>query len=323
MGTVTENYETAAGVLKFVAEQVGKYYFGPIGESYATFVTGQNTLVASFADLMAKMKAGTAKPEDFAEVGNEMSTLLVAFGRLAGKVDRRIETIVSVIDGALFVWNLRDKVGYKDGDITTYLLDNLVFSGDGYDSLFDPNNPNDGTNGPSQDGREAALEPAGLGRVDPLAFDLGGFHGIDTTGSGNRIVFDHNADGVKNGTGWLREYDAWLALDKDGNGTIDNGPELFGDNTIKSNGESAQNGFDALADWDVNADGIIDAQDEIFTELRLWRDLNQDGISQSEELLTLSDLNIASINLQNTKNNTNLNGTGNVQTLAANLFILF
>jgi hypothetical protein len=51
--------------------------------------------------------------------------------------------------------------------------------------------------------------------------------------------------------------------------------------------------------------------------------LNQDGISQSEELLTLSDLNIASINLQNTKNNTNLNGTGNVQTLAANLFILF
>ncbi len=162
-----------------------------------------------------------------------------------------------------------------------------------------------------------------IARMDPLAFDLGGFHGIDTTGKNNGVLFDHNADGVKNGTGWVREYDAWLALDKDGNGTIDNGRELFGDNTIKSNGERAQNGFDALADWDVNEDGVIDAQDEIFTELRLWRDANQDGISQSEELLTLSDLNIASINLQNKKENINLDGTGNVQTLAANLFILF
>jgi hypothetical protein len=57
-----------------------------------------------------------------------------------------------------------------------------------------------------------------------------------------------------------------------------------------------------LADFDLNEDGVIDAQDEIFANLRLWRDANQDGISQSEELLTLSDLNIASINLQNTKN---------------------
>jgi hypothetical protein len=315
MGTVTENYETAAGVLKFVAEQVGKYYFGPIGESYATFVTGQNTLVASFADLMAKMKAGTAKPEDFAEVGNEMSTLLVAFGRLAGKVDRRIETIVLVIDGALFVWNLRDKVGYKDGDITTYLLDNLVFSGDGYDALgLD-------VNGIHLDFAKKATQ--GSVRVDPLAFDLGGFHGIDTTGKDNGVLFDHNADGVKNGTGWVREYDAWLVLDKDGNGSIDSGRELFGVDTIKRDGHFAQNGFDALADWDLNADGVIDAQDEIFTELRLWRDLNQDGISQSEELLTLSDLNILSINLKNKKDNTNWSFTSNVQPLAANLFILF
>jgi hypothetical protein len=147
--------------------------------------------------------------------------------------------------------------------------------------------------------------------------------GIETTGRGNRIVFDHNADGVKNGTGWVNADDGLLVLDRDGNGTIDSGRELFGDNTIKSNGERAKNGFDALADFDLNADGKIDALDDVFANLRIWRDLNQDGISQSEELLTLSDLNIASINLQNTKNNTNLNGTGNVQTLAANLFILF
>jgi hypothetical protein len=147
--------------------------------------------------------------------------------------------------------------------------------------------------------------------------------GIETTGLDNRIVFDHNADGVRNGTGWVNADDGLLVLDKDGNGSIDSGRELFGVDTIKSNGQRAQNGFDALADWDLNADGKIDALDEVFANLQIWRDLNQDGISQSEELLTLSDLNIASINLQNTKNNTNLNNTGNVQPLAANLFILF
>jgi hypothetical protein len=57
--------------------------------------------------------------------------------------------------------------------------------------------------------------------------------------------------------------------------------------------------------------------------LRIWRDFNQDGISQSEELLTLSDLNILSINLKNKKDNTNWSFTSNVQPLAANLFILF
>jgi hypothetical protein len=56
--------------------------------------------------------------------------------------------------------------------------------------------------------------------------------------------------------------------------------------------------------------------------LRIWRDFNQDGISQSEELLTLSDLNILSINLKN-KKDTNWSFTSNAQTLAANLFILF
>jgi hypothetical protein len=169
----------------------------------------------------------------------------------------------------------------------------------------DPNNPNlpycpkpnDGSNGPSQDGREAALEAAGLGRVDPLAFDLGGFHGIDTTGKNNGVLFDHNADGVKNGTGWVREYDAWLALDKDGNGTIDSGRELFGVDTIKRNGKRAKDGFDALADFDLNTDGKIDALDNVFANLRIWRDLNQDGISQSNELFGLNDFGIASINV--------------------------
>lgn len=86
-----------------------------------------------------------------------------------------------------------------------------------------------------------------------------------------------------------------------GNGTIDNGRELFGDATMKSNGQLATDGFDALADLDSNADGQISAADSAFSSLRLWRDLNQDGISQSGELFTLDDLGIASINVASTE----------------------
>jgi len=71
-------------------------------------------------------------------------------------------------------------------------------------------------------------------RKDPLAIDLNG-NGIQTVGilaTGTPILFDHNADGIKTGTGWLAPDDAWLVLDRDGNGTIDSGRELFGADTM-------------------------------------------------------------------------------------------
>ena len=89
-------------------------------------------------------------------------------------------------------------------------------------------------------------------------------------------------------------------LDKNANGVIDNGRELFGDATLKSNGQLAQDGFDALRDLDSNADGKINSSDAKFASLRLWRDLNQDGISQSNELFTLGSQNIAAINVAST-----------------------
>jgi hypothetical protein len=68
---------------------------------------------------------------------------------------------------------------------------------------------------------------------DPLAIDLDG-DGIETVGiptTGTPILFDHDANGVKTGTGWLKGDDAWLVMDRDGNGTIDSGRELFGVDT--------------------------------------------------------------------------------------------
>jgi hypothetical protein len=355
-----EDFENIAGYLKIAGVAVSKIPgTPPIVGPLLGFLTGQNRWAASVGDLADKIKKGTVKPEDYADVASATASTLVSFGLLIGNVNPWIKGISLAVAVGLAAWKNRELIAEVYGDtseaVSEYILDRLIpdaeagmadfpyppsgADGSGEEgSNYNPPQDNDNTDtgwgagdknggcgaagGPGQGGKDSGNAATVPRRGDPLTFDLDG-DGIETTGRGNRIVFDHNADGVKNGTGWVNADDGLLVLDRDGNGTIDSGRELFGDNTIKSNGERAQNGFDALADWDVNEDGVIDAQDEIFTELRLWRDLNQDGISQSEELLTLSDLNIASINLQNTKNNTNLNGTGNVQTLAANLFILF
>ncbi|MBK6402426.1 MAG: hypothetical protein IPF74_11000 [Rhodocyclaceae bacterium] len=68
-------------------------------------------------------------------------------------------------------------------------------------------------------------------RRDPLAIDLDG-DGIETVGVAAGVLFDHDADAIKTGTGWLKGDDAFVVLDRNGNGTIDSGRELFGVDTI-------------------------------------------------------------------------------------------
>jgi Ca2+-binding RTX toxin-like protein len=149
-------------------------------------------------------------------------------------------------------------------------------------------------------------------RRDPLTFDLDG-DGIETVAlsTTNPILFDINGDGVKTATGWVSPHDGFLVLDRNGNGNIDNGTELFGDATPLAAGGKAADGFAALALEDTNLDGKVDSADTRFASLRIWRDLNSDGISQTGELFTLTSLGIASINVTKTSNNTLL-PNGNV-----------
>ena len=152
--------------------------------------------------------------------------------------------------------------------------------------------------------------------VDPLALDLNGDGLINTVGTDKGILFDHNGDGIKTGTGWLQggsNSDGLLVWDKNGNGKIDNGTELFGVDFVKANGNKATSGFDALADLDTNKDGIFDNKDNKFNKIKVWQDKNQDGISQTAELKTLSHYGIKSIKLNAQANRVNLNN-GNVQT---------
>jgi hypothetical protein len=115
---------------------------------------------------------------------------------------------------------------------------------------------------------------------DPLVLDLDG-DGLETVGTSAGVLFDHDASGVRRGTGWVRPDDALVVLDRDGNGTIDSGRELFGTQTLMSDGRFAAHGLEALADLDSNGDGVFDAADERYGEVMLWRDLNQNGISEA------------------------------------------
>ena len=146
---------------------------------------------------------------------------------------------------------------------------------------------------------------AGFCTPTPIIVDVLG-NGFDLTNLAGGVAFDLNVDGVAEYISWTSagSDDAWLTLDRNRSGTIDNGAELFGDMTpqpIPRTGEK-RNGFLALAEYDKsfnggNGDGKITAQDAVFTSLRLWRDSNHNGISEVWELHTLNEARLLSVDL--------------------------
>lgn len=155
-------------------------------------------------------------------------------------------------------------------------------------------------------------------RYDPLVIDLDG-NGFDITDRKNGTYFDLNTDGYAEKTDWTRT-DGWLALDLNGNGKIDNGSELFGDHTKLADGSFAADGFAALAQYDTNGDGVIDAQDDIFSQLRIWRDANGNGQSDSGELIGLAEAGISSISLKTEKPSESSTGEAEISGTAQVVF---
>ncbi len=191
-----------------------------------------------------------------------------------------------------------------------YFSDNFKNSGNFWENIFDSMglNPNIGN--------EYDRARNWIRRVDPLVLDLDG-DGIETIGADSSVLFDHDGDHISNSTGWIKGDDGILVLDRNGNGLIDNGSELFGDQTVGSAlapGEVTNRsaGLRALDNLDTNQDGRFDSTDVQYGAVRVWRDINQDGVSQSSELFTLAELGIAAINLDPT-NTTDINlSNGNV-----------
>ena len=123
--------------------------------------------------------------------------------------------------------------------------------------------------------------------VSPISIDLNG-DGLKTLSIDQGIQFDILNTGEKINTGWISGEDGFLAVDENGNGQIDSVAELFGGGV----GE----GFAKLASFDSNQDGIVNASDMNFDQLRIWQDANENGITDQGELVELADVGLLGLN---------------------------
>jgi hypothetical protein len=138
--------------------------------------------------------------------------------------------------------------------------------------------------------------------ASPVIIDTAG-NGFDLTDAVGGVRFDLNSDGIPELLSWTAPGvdDAFLVLDRNGNGLIENGEELFGNYTPQPP-HPEKNGFLALAEHDKpsnggNSDGRISSSDAVFGSLRLWQDTNHDGVSDSAELHTLASKDVLALDL--------------------------
>ena len=124
-----------------------------------------------------------------------------------------------------------------------------------------------------------------------MVIDLDG-DGFELTGVKDGVYFDNNNSGLSEKTQWVSADDGLLAFDLNSDGFINDGSELFGTSTLMANGSLAKSGFEALSQYDSNNDGVIDEKDEVYSKLLVWQDKNSNGISEADELksLTIEDV---------------------------------
>lgn len=138
----------------------------------------------------------------------------------------------------------------------------------------------------------------------PILIDVAG-NGFSLTNAYDGVHFDMGGDGHSEPIAWTTAGtdDAWLVLDRNGNGRIDSAKEMFGNFTDQPNATDALNGFVALSEFDRtdqggNNDREITSSDSVFANLRLWQDTNKNGESESAELHTLSSLGVSALELK-------------------------
>ncbi len=244
---------------------------------YVDFLSANPAVLTSIGVLVDKMHDGTAGEHDYVHALTSLGG--VAMGVMELTV---IAGILAIGEGPLLAIGLglaaldyADEHNYDPTEIKDDLSqkldtlnDMLKESGDLLNSSLDGMSPN--INDLFNDSKSTDSS-----HISPLVLDFDG-DGIETFGisAETHVVFDHDGDGIKNGTGWVKSDDGILVLDRNGNGTIDDGSELFGVYT-QVDGANAQNGFEALTAEDTNSDGKIDANDTNFCNVRVWRDISK------------------------------------------------
>jgi hypothetical protein len=161
--------------------------------------------------------------------------------------------------------------------------------------------------------------------MSPIVIDVD-HSGFSMTDADHGVVFNILNDDVPLPISWTApgSTNAFLVLDRNGNGTIDGGAELFGNTTPQPVNSAAANGFIALAEYDKaanggNGDGRIDASDAAFTNLRLWQDANHNGVSEPGELHTLPELGVKALSLDY-KESKRTDGFGNKYRFRAKVY---
>jgi hypothetical protein len=157
--------------------------------------------------------------------------------------------------------------------------------------------------GPIDDPDDANSDPGCRYFCTPIVVDIGG-GGYRFTGFDQSVEFDLDGDGHRERLTWTepKSDEAFLAMDRDGDGRIEDGYELFGGVTLQEASEDP-NGFRALCWFDDprqggNGDDWISSADLVFSSLLVWRDRNHDGISQASELVSLGQAGVEALSCQ-------------------------
>jgi len=136
----------------------------------------------------------------------------------------------------------------------------------------------------------------GCGGMSPIVVDTRG-DGFHLLGLEAGVRFDLLGTGRPVRLGWIQGDDAFLVWDRNGNGRVDDGQEMFGNVTRLRSGARAPNGYEALKEYDENRDGLLDARDALFAQLRLWIDSNGNGETEAGELLPLPAMGLRALEL--------------------------
>ncbi|WP_447864317.1 calcium-binding protein [Kluyvera sichuanensis] len=239
--------------------------------------------------LYNKVINGEDTIDDWVNTTASIASGLVAVG-IAGPEIAAVVTALSVYN---FVSGLG--IGKRLGQVMAQgIIDRIYNHGlknpDTGELLLPPHNGDGSTRTPDPNG-----DPANA--ISPIILDLDG-DGIETLSTQDGVNFDHDGNAFAENSGWVSRDDGLLVLDRNNDGAIDTGNELFGSNTRLKDGSYAENGYLALQELDDNNDGLINSEDAIWAQLNVWQDKNGDARVDEGELLTLDELGIASISTQ-------------------------